>query len=340
MKKTLILRFSSLGDVAMIVPVIRCLCKKYPNQEFIMVSRKKFKPLFKEHQNLSFFQVDFDNRHKGFIGVFKLFKDLKKIKPNRVADLHHVLRTRILTLLFKLCFYNVKRLDKMRIEKNRLTRSKNKVFKPLTPVHFKYQEVFNKLGFQIDLSKDHTYPIPKNLNNFEITNNNPKVGIAPFAKHIGKVYPLDLMQKIIAYLSQNNQVFLFGFGDELKILEKWKSSYKNVHCPSSNSNFKQEIELISNLDLMISMDSANGHIASIYNVPVITIWGLTHPFTGFSTFNSAEENQFTVDRIKFPLIPTSIYGNKKIKGYSDAMRSIDLNGLLFRADQILNQTSS
>ena len=93
----------------------------------------------------------------------------------------------------------------MRTE-NRLTRSKNKVFKPLTPIHFKYQEVFNKLGFQIDLSKDHISN-PKTLNNFEITNNNPKVGIAPFAKHIGKVYPLDLMQKIIAYLSQNNQVF-------------------------------------------------------------------------------------------------------------------------------------
>ena len=340
MKKTLILRFSSLGDVAMIVPVIRCLCKKYPNEEFIIVSREKFKPLFEENQNLSFFRVDFDNRHKGFLGVFKLFKDLKKIKPNKVADLHHVLRTRILVLLFKLCFYNVKRLDKMRTEKNRLTRSKNKVFKPLTPIHFKYQEVFNKLGYQIDLSKDHTYPMPKTLNNFEITNNNPKVGIAPFAKHIGKVYPLDLMQKIIAYLSQKNQVFLFGFGDELKILEKWKSSYKNVDCPSSNLNFRQEIELISNLDLMISMDSANGHIASIYNVPVITIWGLTHPFTGFSTFNSTEENQFTVDRTKFPLIPTSIYGNKKIKGYEDVMRSIDINGLLFRADQILNQTSS
>ena len=182
--------------------------------------------------------------------------------------------------------------------------------------------------------------MPKTLNNFEITNNNPKVGIAPFAKHIGKVYPLDLMQKIIAYLSQKNQVFLFGFGDELKILEKWNNSYKNVNCPSSNTNFSQEIELISNLDLMISMDSANGHIASIYNVPVITIWGLTHPFTGFSTFNSIQENQFTVDRTKFPLIPTSIYGNKKIKGYEDAMRSIDLNGILYRAEQILNQISS
>lgn len=340
MKKTLILRFSSLGDVAMTVPVIRCLCKKYPDEEFIIVSRKKFKPLFEEYQNLSFFQVDFENRHKGFLGVFNLFKDLKKIKPNKVADLHHVLRTRILTILFRLYFYNVKCLDKMRAEKNKLTRSKNKVFKPLTPIYFKYQEVFNKLGYQIDLSKDHIYPIPKTLNHLEITNNNPKVGIAPFAKHIGKVYPLDLMQKIIAYLSQNNQVFLFGFGDELKILEKWSKAYQNVQCPSKSKSFSKELQIISNLDLMISMDSANGHIASIYNVPVITIWGLTHPFTGFSTFDSIDENQFTVDRTQFPLIPTSIYGNKKIKGYEDAMRSIDLNGLLYRADQILSQTSS
>ena len=228
----------------------------------------------------------------------------------------------------------------MRSERKKLTRSKNKVFKPLTPIYFKYQEVFNKLGYQIDLIKDHKFPTPKALNSNEFFYNKQKVGIAPFAKHNGKVYPLDLMQKIIAYLSQNNQVFLFGFGDELKILEKWESSYKNVECPSTNLNFSEEIQLISNLDLMISMDSANGHIASIYNVPVITIWGLTHPYTGFSTFNSVKENQFTVDRTKFPLIPTSIYGNKKINGYEESMRSIDLNGIIYRANQILNQTSS
>ena len=340
MKKTLILRFSSLGDVVMTVPIIRCLCERYPNDQFVVVSRKKFKPLFEEYQNLTFFHVDFENRHKGLFGIFRLFKDLKRVKPNKVADLHNVLRTKIISFLFQLCFFNVKTLDKMRSERKKLTRSKNKVFKPLTPIHFKYQEVFNKLGYQIDLIKDHKFPIPKAFNSNEFFYNKQKVGIAPFAKHNGKVYPLDLMQKIIAYLSQNNQVFLFGFGDELKILEKWESSYKNVECPSTNLNFSEEIQLISNLDLMISMDSANGHIASIYNVPVITIWGLTHPYTGFSTFNSVKENQFTVDRTKFPLIPTSIYGNKKINGYEESMRSIDLNGIIYRANQILNQTSS
>ena len=167
MKKTLILRFSSLGDVVMTVPVIRCLCQRYPNDQFVVVSRKKFKPLFEEYQNLTFFHVDFENRHKGFFGIFRLFKDLKRVKPNKVADLHNVLRTKIISFLFQLCFFNVKTLDKMRSERKKLTRSKNKVFKPLTPIHFKYQEVFNKLGYQIYLVKYHTFPTHKALNTNE-----------------------------------------------------------------------------------------------------------------------------------------------------------------------------
>ena len=340
MNKTLILRFSSLGDVAITIPIIRCLCEKYPKDHFVFVSRKKFRPLFEEFHNLSFFQVDFKNRHKGVLGLIMLFKDLKKIKPYKIADLHNVLRTRIIVFLFRLFFYKVRSLDKMRSDRKKLTRLKNKVFKPLTPIHFKYQEVFNKLGYQIDLSKDHNFPATKPPNNADDLHSNTKIGIAPFAKHVGKVYPLDLTQKIIAYLSKKNQVYLFGFADELKILKKWESSYKNVICSSSYMNFNEEIQLISNLDLMISMDSANGHIASIYNVPVITIWGLTHPYAGFATFNYNIENQFCVDRDKYPYIPTSIYGNKENKGYEDAMRSIDLNKILYRANQILNQTSS
>ena len=83
------------------------------------------------------------------------------------------------------------------------------------------------------------------------------------------------------------------------------------------------------------MDSANGHIASIYNVPVITVWGLTHPYTGFSTFFSRPENQLCVDREKYPMVPNSIYGNKDLDGYEDAMRSISYNEVLTRAEAIL-----
>ena len=151
------------------------------------------------------------------------------------------------------------------------------------------------------------------------------------------MYPLDLMQKIVSYVQEKHTVFLFGFGKiEMETIRRWSNVFKNVYSSDDLGGFENEIALISNLDLMISMDSANGHIASIYNVPVITIWGLTHPYAGFSTFNSSPENQICVDREKYPMVPNSIYGNKELDGYEDAMRSISYNEVLTRAEAIIN----
>jgi len=337
--KTLILRFSSMGDVVMTIPIIRCLQKKYPENKFIFVTRPKFTPFFKEFNNVETFEIDLKKRHKGFLGLFRLFSDLRKINPKQIVDLHSVLRTKIVTFLFRIFFVKVSVIDKKRKERKALIREENKIFKPLTPIHFLYQEAFNKLGFSIDLTKDHIYPPSKvfNLDTNSIDIKSGKlVGIAPFAKHISKMYPLDLMQKIVSYIQEKHTVFLFGFGKlEMETINRWSSVFKNVYSCDFLKGFENEISLISNLDLMISMDSANGHIASIYNVPVITLWGLTHPYAGFTTFNSELENQFCVDREKFPLIPNSIYGNKTIKGYENAMRSISIEEILGRVNKII-----
>ena len=231
-------------------------------------------------------------------------------------------------------------INKNRKERKALIRESNKIFKPLTPVHFLYQEVFNRLGFSIDLTKDHIYPPSKKLvvstEDFQISSNK-LIGIAPFAKHVAKMYPLDLMQKIVSYLQEKHNIILFGNGKlEMDTINRWSSAFKNVYSCQVLNGFENEISLISNLDLMISMDSANGHIASIYNVPVVTLWGLTHPYTGFATFNSKTENQFCVNRDEYPLIPNSIYGNKMIKGYENAMRSISLEEILGRVNEIVD----
>lgn len=236
-------------------------------------------------------------------------------------------------------FIKVSVIDKKRKERKALTRNENKIFKPLTPIHYLYQEVFNKLGFSVDLTKDHIYPPSKTFNlNVESINigSDKLVGIAPFAKHEAKMYPLDLMQKIVSYVQEKHAVFLFGYGKiEMETIKRWSNVFKNVYSCDDLGGFENELALISNLDLMISMDSANGHIASIYNVPVITLWGLTHPYTGFTTFNSDLKNQFCVDREKFPLVPNSVYGNKMIKGYENAMRTISIEEVLGRVNEIL-----
>ena len=328
-----------MGDVVMTIPVIRCLEKKYPENKFIFVTRPKFSYFFEEFKNVKVFEVDLEKRHKGVFGLFNLFLDLRKLNPKRIADLHSVLRTNILSILFRLIFTKVSVIDKKRKERKALTRKVNKIFKPLTPVHYLYQEVFNKLGFSIDLTKDHFYPPSKtfSLNIDQIDIKGKMVGIAPFAKHSAKMYPLDLMQKIVSYLQDRHTVFLFGSGKiEMQTISGWSSALKNVYSCDILGSFENEIGLISNLDLMISMDSANGHIASIYNVPVITVWCLTHPYTGFTTFNNDPNNQFLADREDYPLIPNSIYGNKMISGYENAARTINFQDILARVNTILN----
>ena len=371
---TLILRFSSLGDVAMTIPALRCITQKYPDDKFIFVTNDKFSPLFDEFENLKVFAVDFKKSYKGFFGLLKLFRNLLKFRPSKIIDLHSVIRTKIISVLFKLSGYKIASLDKNRRGRKLLTRKKNKIFKPLKSVHILYQETFNKIGYNIDLMYDHSFPSLPKLSwantYFEFYGTDYRedfwIGIAPFAKHKNKVYPFDLMQKLVELLSKKTftyngdaypkfKLFLIGHGDsEIKLLEQLKvnddytfnidgrtpfpskDEFDDYHNrePNKNDIFRNELELISNLNLMISMDSANGHLAANYDVPVITLWGHTHPYAGFTTFNYDSKNQFTVDREKFPMIPTSIYGNKPTNGYDDAMRTIKVEEIVKRVDEI------
>jgi len=97
---------------------------------------------------------------------------------------------------------------------------------------------------------------------------------------------------------------------------------KNVISVAGKIKFQQELQLISNLDVMLSMDSGNAHIAAMLGIQVVTLWGATHPYAGFMPFNQPFENALVADRNQYPLLPTSVYGNKKVEGYENAMRTI------------------
>jgi len=277
--------------------------------------------------------------------LLKLFKTLRKNKIKAVADLHNVLRTKILKLFFKLTFIKVQSIDKGRAERKKLTQKKNKKFKPLTPIHYRYCDVFGRLGFPIDLT-NHEYPIqpflPENSEEQKILSKSAGkriIGIAPFASFAGKSYPLDLMQNVIAYLQKDHLIYLFGGGEnELKQIKVWENAYDNVIDIASPFNLTEQINIITYTDLMISMDSANGHIAANYGVPVLTIWGMTHPFCGFTPFDQGIENSIMIDRNVYPEIPTSVFGNKIPKGYESAFRSIEPKEVIEKALEILKLT--
>lgn len=328
MKHILVFRLSAMGDVAMTIPVLRAVTAQNPDVRITVVSREFFKPFFEGIERVDFFSVDLKERHKGFFGLIRLYNDLDKLSLNMVADLHNVLRSKIVRTFFWLSGKKTAFLDKGRNEKKALTREKNKVFKPLKPMHQRYADVFQQLGIKVDLTK---IPFPeKAVLSEKITSvtgekSEKWIGIAPFAQYQSKVYPLDLMQEVINKLSENpeNKIFLFGGGKtETEQLEILKKSHENVIVVAGKLSFTEELKLISNLNVMLSMDSGNAHIASMYGVKTIVLFGATHPFAGFMPFGQPLENALVPDLEKYPKLPTSVYGNKIVTGYEDVMRTI------------------
>lgn len=336
------MRLSAMGDVAMTIPVLRAFVLQNHEIKITVISRPFFKPLFEGIPNVSFFAFDEKKDHKGFFGLLRLFQDLKQFDIDAFADLHNVLRSKVIRILFALSGTKTAFVDKGRAEKAALTRFENKIFEPLPTMFERHSKVFEQLGFSVDL-KSPVFPKKANLDSETIhligENHQKLIGIAPFAQYDSKVYPLDLMQQTINKLAANKtyKILLFGGGNkEIELLDLLSKDKKNVVVVARKIRFQQELQLISNLDVMLSMDSGNAHIAAMFGVKVITLWGATHPFAGFSPFNQPLENALVSDRNLFPKLPTSVYGNKKVVGYESAMRTISVESVIDKIKSSIN----
>jgi ADP-heptose:LPS heptosyltransferase len=335
------MRLSAMGDVAMTVPVLRAFVKQYPTVKITVISRPFFKPFFEGIPNLDFFVFDEKEKHKGFLGLLRLFKEVKEHKIDAFADLHNVLRSKIVGLLFALSGKKRATVDKGRDGKKELTREENKIFKQLPSMFERHAKVFEILGFPIDLSNPE-FPEKANLSGdiLQIIGNQKQqlIGIAPFAQYDSKVYPLDLMKEVVTKLAQNKsyKILLFGGGKkEIELLDELSKPFENVLNMAGKIKFQQELQLISNLDVMLSMDSGNAHIAAMLGVKVVSLWGATHPYAGFLPFNQSLENALVSDRNQYPKLPTSVYGNKVVEGYQDAMRTISPERIVSIIEELL-----
>ncbi|WP_316933222.1 glycosyltransferase family 9 protein [Maribacter thermophilus] len=337
----LVIRLSAMGDVAMTVPVLLALTKEYPELKITFLTKAFFKPVLEDIPNVKVFVADVKGSHKGVNGLWKLYKELRKLNIDAVADLHNVLRSNILKMFFRFGGTPFVQLDKGRAEKKALVAEKDKKFEPLMPMHDRYVSVFKKLDLEFELDKN-CIRKPRSLTEDIKAKLGLKpiktIGIAPFAAFEGKVYPLPLMEKVVSELNAlaKCQILLFGGGKkEAEILEGWEHTYENCVSVIGKLSFKEELNLIGNLDVMISMDSGNGHLAAMYGVPVITLWGVTHPYAGFYPFGQDESNALLADRTRFPLIPTSVYGNKFPPGYEKAMETIPAEKVVHKVQEVI-----
>jgi ADP-heptose:LPS heptosyltransferase len=306
MATVLVIRLSSLGDVAITVPVLYSVAKYYPDYHFLLLTQSAWHSLFVDKpSNLTVIPVYTKDKHKGILGIVRLLRELSPVirtKELKVADLHGVIRSFLIDCYFRLKGSSVATIDKGRKEKQKLVRQKHKILRPLKTSLDRYRLVFEKLGYDSALCFNGLFsekPAKEQI----------RIGIAPFAKHKGKTYPFNLMEEVVCRLNElpNIQIILWGSKEERELLKCWTEKYRNVTSVAGQMSLQEELRLMNQMDLMVSMDSANMHLASLVNTPVISIWGATHPYAGFYGFNQLESNIIQTD---LPCRPCSIFGNK------------------------------
>lgn len=315
MGKILILRFSAMGDVAMTVPVVYALAQSYPELEITVASRDLFAPFYEyAPHNIHFRGIDL--RACDSIGKLgNLYAELRQENFDRIADLHDVLRTKYLCMRFRLAGKKVAVIDKGRAAKRCLTRARNKCLCPLPTSFERYAQVFLRLDLPLKMDSFVSI-IPQGLDVPALVPLMPAVkkepfwiGVAPFAKHAGKTYPPELMEQVVAALSArlDTRVFLYGGKEDVPVLQKWSERYPNTVLCAGSQTLRQDLLSMSRLDVMLSMDSANMHLASLAGTPVVSVWGATHPFAGFLGWKQSMDDAVQLD---LPCRPCSVFGNK------------------------------
>lgn len=339
-KHILLIRFSAIGDVAMTVPVVESVAKAYPDKHFTMLSNVRFAPFFAGMpDNVTFIGVDLKKDYHGFGAMLKLFFRLRKRHFDAVADLHGVLRTTALSIFYRLFFTKVSRIDKDRRSRKRLTRLKNKDLTPRLTSFDRYHIVLENLGFRFDLNFHSIFGDEKaDLSSIReiIGDKDCKwIGIAPFAAHKGKIYPLYLMEEVVSQIDSAClcRQFVFAYGKERSLVEEWAKKYRSVEVIDTRLGMAGELVLMSNMEVMLAMDSSNMHIASLTGTPVVSIWGATHPVAGFMGWGQKSEDCIQLD---LPCRPCSIYGKKEcVYGDYRCLTGIDPDAVFAKVKKYL-----
>lgn len=315
-KTILVTRLSAMGDVAMTIPVMKQVLEDNPEVEIVFVTNRNWGALCANIPRLTFFPADVKGAHKGVKGLYRLFREVKKAhRIHAVADLHNVLRSKIIRTFFRLTGTPVAAIDKGRAAKKALTRKEDKVLQPLTSTIERYAVVFRQLGLRCEMGHKPVFQ-PRALTESITAVTGAKsaekwVGMAPFATYREKMYPLEKMSEVLALLLQepHHRVLLMGGGkQEVALLTELQAKYPQTILIAGRFALAEEMAIISQLDVMISMDSANMHLASLFGVPVVSVWGATHPFAGFMGYAQSADNAVQIDDLSCR--PCSVFGNK------------------------------
>ena len=323
----LIIRLATLGNVAMTVPVVASLSKRYPDDQFIVASKKRLDAMFTAMPNVEFREVDNHLDWKGVLNLWRVWRN----EVDAVIDLQSVLRTRVLGSLMRLSGKRVTRVHYGRWQKHLITFWG--IGKRQLPTEFeRYEDAFRRAGLKTDDTFESLavkVEAAKNVKTKYGEKEGRWIGLAPFAKSRSNMLPYRVTKDVIEQLTadESTRIFLFGAGSiESEMLRQWASVFPRTESVAGVLKLDEELELMRQLDVMICMDSANQHLSSLVGLRAISVWCATHPMIGFMGWKQKPED--IIQRHDLRCRPCTCHGTNHCRYGNYACRQIEAETII------------
>lgn len=314
MKKILVIRFSSIGDIVLTTPVIRCLNTQHPEYAVHYLTKKSFAPLLENNPYIR-------KVHCIEKDVKEIAEELKAENFDTIIDLHNNLRSlQVKWMLRKPSFV----FKKLNFRKWLLVRFKINTMPPLHVVD-RYLKTAAPLGITND-GKGLDYFIPEkdevSLLSLPVIHQSGYIGFVIGAKHFTKQLPVE---KIISICKKLREpiVLLGGREDKERGEEIAKIIGQRVYNACGIYNLNQSASLVKQATRIITHDTGLMHIASAFKKEITSVWGNTVPAFGFTPYGAAPGSAI-VEVTGLPCRPCSKIGYDHCpKGHFKCMREID-----------------
>lgn len=325
--KILIIRFSSIGDIVLTTPVVRCL-KQQLRAEVHFLTKKPFRNILDANPYV-------DKVYAIKSKISEIGEDLKNEQYDWVIDLHHNLRSFQAKLLLRTANRS---FDKINFQKWMMVRFKWDVL-PRTHIVHRYLDTVKKLGVQYD-GQGLDYFIPEaqevSLRNLAAEQNlSPElrndlqqghyIALVIGAAHATKRLPVKKLIEICQGIQQ--PVLLLGGPDDRSAAEQIvQASGPHVVNTCGKYSLHQSASLVRQAQQVITHDTGLMHIAAALRKPIVSVWGNTIPEFGMTPFYpDGMEKNTTIEAKQLSCRPCSKIGFDACpKGHFNCMEQIDL----------------